>query len=193
MIYNLSLFKAEGMDVCVICYGGCGSNTLVDTLEKNGLHCRTHLWDKIFCHCPEPIDTKGIPIIYLYRDPREAFLSMKRRPEIWVINQKKLTNCSDCILSDENLLQAMLCQFSLWSQYAKENTDKVLLVRYEELFQPDIREKLSFFLNIDPVSLVGFPMKYKPPKQYLFTELENPLFQKYKADIEAILFFHSST
>jgi len=192
MIYNISLLKVEGMDVCVICYGGCGSNSLIDTLEKNGLRCRTPLWDKIICHCPETIDTNGIPTVYLYRDPREAFLSMKRRPEIWATNQKKLTNCSECILSDELLLKSMLRQFSLWTQYAKENTDKILLVRYEELFQPYIREKLSHFLKRDPLSLVGFPMEYKPPKQYLFTELENPLFQKYKAEIEVILFFHCS-
>jgi hypothetical protein len=82
MICNLNnandIIKSEGLDVLVISYGGCCSNILVDYLEKNNFKCRTEIWDKILCHCPEYIEC-DIPIIYLYDNPIKSFLSMKNR------------------------------------------------------------------------------------------------------------------
>lgn len=72
MIQNLedsneinNIIKSEGLEICVVSYGGCGCNELVDILEKNGYKCRTLIWDNLLCHCPEPINI-DIPIIYIY-------------------------------------------------------------------------------------------------------------------------------
>jgi hypothetical protein len=67
-IYNLEnipkAVKNEGLNIVVVCYGGCSSNTLIDTLEKSGYKCRSPVYADILCHCPEPVNL-DIPIIYI--------------------------------------------------------------------------------------------------------------------------------
>jgi len=70
------IIKREGLNVLVISYGGCCSNTLVNCLEKNNFKCNTQIWAKILCHCPQYIEC-DIPIIYIYDNPIKSFLSMK--------------------------------------------------------------------------------------------------------------------
>jgi len=175
--------QQEKMDVCVVCYGGCSSNTLVNTLEKNGLICKTPLWDKIVCHCPIPFET-DIPIIYLYRNPREAFASMKRRSDVWKTNQIKLTNNKDCVLSDEHLLRFMIYQWYTWTKYAEYSfPKKILFIRYEQLFQPDICLLLQNFLQ---KQLHSFPIQYEPPKPYNYSVSDIELFKKYAKQLTSI-------
>ena len=119
MICNLenlqTIVKKEKMNVAVICYGGCCSNTLVDVLEKNGYTCRTEIYDKILCHCPIYVDI-NIPVIYLYDKPIKAFMSMKKRGKWWWdMNQQKMSNNKYVNLSDEKLLQLMIKQFHSWT------------------------------------------------------------------------------
>ena len=45
----------EGLQLCVVSYGGCSSNTLTNTLEQNNYKCITPIWKKILCHSPELI------------------------------------------------------------------------------------------------------------------------------------------
>ena len=58
MICNLetkninSLIKSEHLDICIVCYDGCCSGSLIKTLEKNGYKCMTNIEAKILCHCP---------------------------------------------------------------------------------------------------------------------------------------------
>ena len=182
----LNKVKNEKMDICVICYGGSSSNTLVDTLIKNNYICRTLTWRKILCHCPEIINI-NIPIIYIYRDPILAFLSMKRRGKgWWDTNQKKLSNNSNVKLSDENLLKLMIKQFKMWTNYKINNkTANICIIKYEELFLDTINEKLKFFLNNN--NLKYFPITYiKPKTNNNLTNTDKLLFEKYKLDIDYI-------
>ena len=134
MIQDLNELDVCDLQVCVISYGGCGSNAFVDALIKNNYKCRTPIWSKILCHCPEPIDIP-VPIIYLYRNPIHAFLSMKRRnKDFWDVNQRKLSNNTKIELSDENLLKLMIQQFYKWINCKITN---LLIIKYEELFETD--------------------------------------------------------
>jgi hypothetical protein len=187
MRFNLNninnVVKQEKMDICVICYGGCASNTLVNILEKNGYKCKTKSWDIILCHCPEYIKL-DIPIIYLYNNPIHALLSMKRR-NLHIINQSKLSNKKKAsIISDEILLSLMIKQFFIWTNKYNDN-NKLLIIKTDELFENNIKDKLSSFLN-NP-NLIGFPISYKKPLTNinLLKDYQN-LFIKYKTDIDTI-------
>ena len=179
-----TIIKREKLQICVVCYGGCSSNTLINTLTKNNYICKTSIWDKILCHCPDVIDV-DIPIIYIYRNPIHAFLSMKRRNKN-EINQKKLSNYTSTQISDETLLKLMIKQFYTWT--SKKSTN-ILIIKYEELFLPEIKYKLHVFLN--NYNLKHFPIEYKPP--YINDNIVNnlqvdqyELFEKYKQDIDYI-------
>ena len=178
--------KNEGLQICVVSYGGSSSNTLTNVLESNNYKCTTPIWRSILCHSPELINT-NIPIIYLYRDPRCAFLSMKKRGKgYYDINQQKLSNNKNIQLSDENLLILMIKQFNTWTS---KNVKHVLILKYEELFINDISNKLKIFLKNN--NLKYFPIQYKTPK-FTGENLDNLniqyklLFDKYKNEIDYI-------
>jgi len=177
------LVKEEKLDICVISYGGSCSNQLVDVLHANGYNVRTPLWDKLLCHCPEYIEL-DIPIIYIYGNPINSFLSVKRRNPYWIENQKKLSNNLDIKLSDENLLKLMIRQFNIWSNVKKKN---VLILKSSEIFEINIVNKLESFLNNK--NLQNFPVKYKNP----ITDIKNlskeeiVLFNKYKKEVNSII------
>jgi hypothetical protein len=145
-IYNLEnipkVVKNEGLNIAVVCYGGCSSNTLIDTLEKNGYKCRSPVYADILCHCPEPVNL-DIPIIYIFRDPIKAILSMKRRGKgIWDTNQRKLSNSHIQNFSDRNLLDLMIQQFNKWTACDYNN---VLFLRYDDIFTDNIVDLLKGF------------------------------------------------
>lgn len=177
----------EHLDVCVISFGGSSSNTLVDVLEENKIVCKTPIWHSIVCHCPYILPGIKTPIIYLYRDPRLAFLSMKQRMTgIWDVNQQKLSNNLDVELSDERLLVLMLTQFAKWTNYIRVYKPRnIRVIKYEELFHPSIRTKLESLLG---KSLNGFPIPYIPPKSLSIipNKEEEKLFIKYKPWIDHI-------
>jgi len=148
-------------------------------MEKNGYNCKSYIWHYALCHYPEPFETK-IPLIYIYRNPKDVLLSMKNRPDIWLINQVKLSPTKNENFSDENLLQLLLQQFKKWSDC---NLPNLLIVKYDELFESNITEKLNNFLN-DNIDF--FPIELKPTSIKnvdLNTEL---LFEKYKQEIDFI-------
>jgi hypothetical protein len=186
-IYDLTeindIIKKEKMDLCVISHGGCCTNQLVDILTENGYNIKTHIWNIFLCHCSEYIDI-DIPIIYIYGNPMNSFLSVKNRGNLlWTNNQRKLSNNINTKLSDENLLTLMIKQTNAWINIKKEN---VLILKSSEIFEEDIVDKLQSFLNKD---LHSFPITYVKPK----TSFENLnrdellLFQKYKNDINKII------
>jgi hypothetical protein len=177
------IIKEEKMDICVISHGGACSNQFVDILTANGYNIRTQTWDRILCHCPEYIDI-DIPIIYIYGNPMNSFLSVKNRGHLlWTNNQRKLSNNINIKLSDENLLKLMLNQINTWININKSN---VLILKSSEIFEEPILDKLQSFLKKD---LHSFPITYIKPK----TSLENldrdelMLFQKYKKNINTII------
>ena len=174
----------EGMDICVVSYGGSGSNTLVDALTSNGYRCRTPLWDRILCHCPVYIDLP-VPIIYIYRNPVEAFLSVRRR--FFKINQQKLANDMDVFVHDENLLRLMIRQFLSFT-----SNPNVLVLKYDELFQPHIVQTLEGFLS---AGLRHFPIPFIPPVSAAPVrdkkkESLSALFYKYRKEIQYINGFY---
>ena len=170
----------EGLDVLVVSYGGSASNTLVNNLTKNGYQCRTKMFDRILCHCPHYVNL-GIPMIYLYDNPINALLSMKRRGNnIWMTNQRKLSNNQHCKVSDENLMKLMIKQFNNW----KGHSD-VLFVKTSELFEEGIKEKLEKNLRKE---LKHFPIEYKESKNYYgeFDVEVLKVFEKYMDEIKEI-------
>jgi hypothetical protein len=187
MICNLNnvndIIKSEGLDVLVISYGGCCSNTLADYLEKNNFKCRTEIYSKILCHCLEYIEC-DIPIIYLYDNPIKSFLSMKNRGKgIWDINQQKMSNDTNVVLSDKNLIELMINQFNNWTNIKRYN---VCVIKSCELFENNIVDKLEFFLK---KKLYHFPIPYKTPQtniESIETIESIELFEKYKLEIDRI-------
>ena len=184
MIMDLSKINGrileEKLDIAVISFGGCSSNTLCDILEKNGYKVRSNIYEKILCHCPSPIKI-NIPVIYVYRDPREALLSMKRRGKgFWDVNQQKLSNSTNINYSDGNLLKLMIQQFNKWTNF-KDN--RMIILKYEELFNESINDKLKLFLDND--KLTNFPITYNKPhiNSSVVDTIDNgfkKLFEKYK-------------
>ena len=187
-IYNLDnindeIIKEDGIELLIISYGGCCSNLLSSVMEKNGYKCRTNLWHKILCHCPNYINI-NIPILYIYDNPVKSFLSQKQRGKgIWDLNQQKLSNNMNIELSDENLLQLMIKQFNSWSNNKKEN---ILFIKTNELFEHEIVNKLESFLK---KKITHFPIEYIPPNT-INEEIENfnctELFKKYELEIDKI-------
>jgi hypothetical protein len=187
MIYNFNNLAfdlyLQRQELCVISYGGSCSNALVDVLEKNGYRIRTDLWRDILCHCPVYFDM-NIPVIYIYDNPIKSFLSMKRRGNnYWGTNQEKLSNNEKIEYSDENLLKLMIRQFKLWTKRKSKN---LLVLKSDELFNPNVSNKIKKFLKNMFIS--DLPLKYKKSKTDISEMLdeERELFSKYKEDIDII-------
>ena len=121
--------------------------------------------------------------IYIYRDPRKAFLSQyRRKPHIWALNQKKMSNNYNVKLSNENLLKLILFNFMTWTSVKKDN---ILLLKYEELFNEIGQNKIKNFLNNN--ELVNFPVYVKKNKtETLKNEDIQKLFEKYKKQIDYV-------
>jgi len=175
--------KNEGLQLLVVSYGGSCTNVFVNYLEQNNYKCKTDCWHKILCHCPKYIEC-DIPIIYIYDNPIKSFMSMKNRTiGLWNVNQQKLSNNKNEVLSDENLLKLMINQFNNWTNIRRPN---VLIIQSNELFQNTIVNKLNCFLK---TNINYFPIEYKKPSTDINniknTELVH-LFEKYKYEIDTI-------
>lgn len=171
------------LQILVVSCGGSGSNTLTDALLKEGYCTRSPLWNRHLCHCPEYIDVR-IPMIYIYRDIVAAFLSVKRRKDCYTVNHYKLSNDKDITLSDENLLRLMIRQFMSWTSTPRSN---VLVIKYDELFDVAIQNKLNTFLSrFSLKNVTTFPIPFVQPKKIVPQTLSkemNALFQKYGKEI----------
>ena len=174
------IIKKEGLNLLVVSDGGCSSNTFIHYLEKNNYKCRTAIWEKILCHCPEYIEV-DIPIIYIYDNPIKSFISMRNRGNgIWDVNQKKLSNNNNITLSDENLIKLMIRQFNSWTSQERDN---VLIIKSSEIFEEEIVNKLEQFLN---KKIYHFPILYKTPKSNTFMNLIT-LFTNNKLELNNIM------
>jgi hypothetical protein len=178
-----TIIKEEGLNLLVVSYGGCVSNTLVNELEKNNYNCNTKVWRDILCHCPKYIEI-DIPIIYIYDNPIKSFISMKNRNHgYWDVNQRKLCNNNNADLTDENLIKLMINQFNSWTNVKRDN---VLIIKSCELFEDSIINKLEGFLK---KKLYNFPIVYNKPKTDITNNINIellPLFEKYKSEIDKI-------
>ena len=179
-----NIIKSEKLDILVISYGGCCTNILVNYLEKNNFKCNTKIWLTILCHCPQYIEC-DIPIIYIYDNPIKSFLSMKNRGKgIWDINQEKMSNNKNVVLSDKNLIELMINQFNNWTNIKRDN---VCIIKSYELFENNIVDKLETFLK---KKIYHFPIPYKNPKTNIDESMKNDeiikLFENYKLEIDRI-------
>ena len=176
------LIQKENIDICVVSFGGSGSNCLTNFLEKNGYKVKSPIHNKILCHCPQIPNTKK-KIIYIYRDLKKAFLSQyRRKPHIWTINQKKMSNNKAVKLSDENLLTLMISQFLRWT-YKKQNN--ILVLKYDDFFTENGRNKIRKFLKNE--NLKDFPEYVKKNNtEELINNKIKKLFEKHKKSIEYI-------
>lgn len=155
------IVSREKLDICVVSYGGSGSNTLANMLEKNGYKCRSPIWHDGLCHCPVPVHL-NIPVIYIYRNILHAYASVKRRGTgFWDVNQSKLSNGTLPAneFSDEKLFTLMLEQFAKWRE-ALPN-ELLLFLNYEDCFDPRVLEVLRTFLH-NP-NLLHFPVNFVEP------------------------------
>lgn len=138
------LIKDEGLQICVVSHGGCGSNTLVRCLERNGFICRTPTWERVLCHFPYPIDSP-IKFIYLYRNLKDAWWSQKKRGRgWWDVNQMKLSNNAKIFRSDRNLIRLMKSQRTAWMECKRDN---ILVIPYSMLFTLDGQERIEDFVR----------------------------------------------
>lgn len=138
------IVQSENLEVAVVSYGGCGSNTLAKCLSDNGIRSITNSWKKIVCHCPQPFESE-IKFIYLHRDPEKAFLSMKRRGRgYWDLNQQKLANDVSVKLSDLNLKYLMLKQYYEWTH---KPLDNVLVISFKKMFTQEGKERIEKFVG----------------------------------------------
>lgn len=181
----LEKLKTQKIEVAVVSYGGCGSNTLAEYLHGNRVRVYGPVWDGQVCHYPEPLGFNGFTkFIYIYRDPRDAFYSQFIRGEgYWDVNQYKLSGYTiddDNQLSSDLLFRLMVQQFRKWT---KTKMDHVMIMKYEELFDDALNDKLSQFIG----KPIHGSIEYKPnnhPK--LPKELLEGLFDRYANDIEFI-------
>lgn len=150
MVYMniLEKLKWERLEVGVVSYGGCGSNTLAKYLHKNGVRVYSPTWHNQVCHYPEPLGFNGFTkFIYIHRNLKDAFISQYRRGKgYWDTNQHKLSPVSlNQPLSDRNLLCLMVGQYNRWS--AKRHEPHILFLNFEDLFSKELPKILSEFLG----------------------------------------------
>ena len=178
-----NIIQNEGLNLLVVSYGGSCSNTLTSALTTNNYKCITKTYSEILCHCPHYIEI-DIPIIYIYDNPIKSFMSMKNRGNgFWNINQQKLSNNKNVILSDENLIKLMITQFNSWTNIKYDN---VLVIKSCELFTDSIVNKLENFLK---KKIYNFPIMFVKPKTNIINIKDIKLiklFEKYKLDIDKI-------
>ena len=172
------------MDIILCSFGGCYSEVLANYLENNNYRIETDLYHKLLCHLPSVIKTNK-PIIYLYRDIRDAFNMVKYgRIGSYDFNIKKLSNDKNVIISDENLLKLMIQQFNNFTKNI-ENNNKILFLSYDDMYTEKGLELLREFLdnnNLEKIVNTSIEKKYKFPDK---------LYVKYKEDINNILKFTS--
>jgi hypothetical protein len=165
--------ELEQMNCCIISTGGCGTHYLSNQLENNGLKIRTSVWNNYLVHFPKFIKL-DIPIIYVYRDLREAFISQIRNN--FAEKNYMMIKTNNKKYSNENFIQAMYEQFKSFI-----NKD-VFIIEYKQLFNYDVIKELYNFLNIKKFV---FKNNYKTQKQMNFNNYKS-VFSDFKKEIEEI-------
>ncbi len=178
--------KKDKLDVWICSYGGSGTNMLADYLEKQGLKTKNELWHKKLVHNPNPIDI-GIPMIYIFDDPKKSLFSMKSRKNIYFCNILKLSNnyynvklnkiskrIKKVRFNDDFLLKKMIEQFKKWTSSNLNN--KILFIPFQKFFTEETKNKLEAFLN---KKLTNYPVYRESKKNYNYLK-KAKLFTKYK-------------
>ena len=176
--YIKKSIQLEKLDCCIISFGGCGTHYLANNLKNKKLNIRTNIWINYLCHYSNVIELP-IPIIYLYRDIREAFISQLRN-NFANKNYKMLNTISKRKYSDENFFIAMYEQFEKFIL-----ADNIYKIEYNELFNKDKMTNLYQFLKIKDYS---FKSLFSEPKTFNFNNYQN-IFDKHKDKIDYVNYF----
>lgn len=167
--------QLEQLDCCIISFGGCGTHYLVNHLEKKKLKIKTNIWSNYLCHYSNLIELP-IPIIYLYRDIRKAFISQLRN-NFANKNYEMLNTISKRKYSDEHFFIAMYEQFEKFI-----TADNIYKIEYNELFSKDKMTNLYQFLKIKNDS---FESLFIQPKTFKFNNYQN-IFDKHQDKINYV-------
>ena len=173
--YIKKSIQLEQLDCCIISFGGCGTHYLANHLENKKLNIRTNIWINYLCHYPNVIELP-IPIIYIYRDVREAFISQLRN-NFANKNYKMLNTISKRKYSDENFFIAMYEQFEKFIL-----ADNIYKIEYNELFNKDKINHLYQFLKIKDDF---FENLFTKPKTFNFNNYQN-IFDKHQDKINYV-------
>ena len=120
---------------------------MIHYFEKNGYNCKSISFEKIILHYPTAIQNCDIPIVYCYRNVKNAYLStiQKGRYQNAISN---ICNNKKQISSSKILLQAMIKQFQNMTFF-----DNIHFIKTDDL-NDDRYNKLCMFLKKD---LLPFP------------------------------------
>jgi len=154
--YIKKTIQLEKLDCCIISFGGCGTHYLANNLQEKNLIVRSATWVNYLCHYPKYIEL-NIPIIYLYGNLREAFISQLRN-NFAKKNYKILNTVVKRKYSNENFFLSMYEQFERFIE-----NKNVVKITYKDLFNKVKMIDLYKFLNIKDHS---FSKLYDKPNQF---------------------------
>ena len=162
----------EKLNLLLISMYESGENEMTTYFEKNGYNVKSITFEKNILYYPSAMHDSGIPIVYCYRNVRDAYLSTIQKGKYQhaisnICNNKKY------IVSSKILLQGMIKQFqnmTLFNNVHFINTGDLNANRYE---------KLCTFLN---KSLLPFPVIHWNK----ITISSNNIFSNYLNEIKMI-------
>lgn len=186
------------MDVWICSYGGSGTNMLADYLSGKinpatgrKFVVRTPIWEKLVAHHGTPLEIPpptNLKAIYLFDDPRRAFLSMKLRGSGYFdLNCKKLNNETEIVVSDYVMMSSMLHQFDNWTGTwtGKVWTNiPILTVKFADIFDVG-KHAIGSYLNID-VSDFPHPQPRQTDNHPELGNLDLGIFDLFPRQIEHI-------
>lgn len=125
----------EKLNLLLISMYESGENEMITYFEKNGYNVKSISFEKIILYYPSALHDCGIPIVYCYRNIKEAYLStiQKGRYQNAISN---ICNNKKNIVSSKILLQGMIKQFqnmTLFDNIHFIKTDDLNTIRYEKL------------------------------------------------------------
>jgi len=119
-------------------------------------------------------------MIFIYRDPRIAFLSMRHRgSKLLQTNYAKINNLYDgSSYTDHAMLKSMLSMFANWTA-----ADNVLVIEYSSLASTETKDRLAKHIG-RPLSTA---LKWKEPKVHNGDMHVRRMFEKEKCAINNVL------
>ena len=123
----------------------------------------------------------GIPMVFIYRDPRLAFLSMRGRGvKLLHTNYMKINSLTnDTTYTDPRMLESMLAMFKKWTS---EKHD-VLVIEYSTLALDATKQKLADHIKRP----LAADFTWREPKVHHGDLQVRRMFDRYKEEINKVL------
>ena len=159
----------EKLNLLLISMYESGENEMADYFEKNGYNVKSITFEKIILYYPTALHDCDIPIVYCYRNIRDAFLTtiQKRKYQYAISN---ICNNKKNIVSSKILLQGMIKQFQNMTFF-----DNIHFIKTDDL-NTDKYEKLCSFLDksLLPLPAIHFK-KIKVSSNSIFSTYLNEI------------------